>query len=365
MSRNSEQVVVIGGGLGGLAAACVLAVQNIHPLNPLFEYVNEVGPLLITNALLVVPRGRDGSGARPRRIAPRCLRTLCRARVVRIDLGVRRLTLCDTVGHATPDGIRNLVDWTRDLIKGTGEDVKLDWHGHNDRGLGLANALTAIEAGVDRRLHVGAGHRVQVVLLGLRVGHARAFAAPARRSRNSRAFSGKFFCRARPKASASSGTANSRRGEDRSARWQQLGVRVAVLRAARPRVGHSLPSFLARRVTSGAICVPPVRSPPWASAPALPGIARVARNSCDLRGAYEEWQGRMRRYLEMHWEGRRIWGVTAAIIMNLARRLEAAGYDPTVQAFPFQYFDDDSVLRRVSPLLPAAPQLPRRSALEA
>ncbi|MCA1748563.1 MAG: CoA pyrophosphatase [Sphingomonadales bacterium] len=36
-----------------------------------------------------------------------------------------------------------------------------------------------------------------------------------------------------------------------------------------------------------------------------------------------EWQGRMRRYFEMQWEGQRIWGVTAAIIMNLARRLEA------------------------------------------
>ena len=36
-----------------------------------------------------------------------------------------------------------------------------------------------------------------------------------------------------------------------------------------------------------------------------------------------EWQGRMRRYFEMHWEGHRIWGVTAAIIMNLTRRFEA------------------------------------------
>lgn len=34
------------------------------------------------------------------------------------------------------------------------------------------------------------------------------------------------------------------------------------------------------------------------------------------------WKGSMRRYLEMHWQGFRIWGVTAAIIANLARRLE-------------------------------------------
>lgn len=79
-----------------------------------------------------------------------------------INLGVRRLTLCDTVGHATPDGIRNLVDWTRDLIKGTGEDVKLDWHGHNDRGLGVTNAIFALEYGCDR-VHgtcLGVGERV-------------------------------------------------------------------------------------------------------------------------------------------------------------------------------------------------------------
>ena len=79
-----------------------------------------------------------------------------------IELGCRRLTLCDTVGHATPDGIRNLLDWTRDLIEGTGEDVKIDWHGHNDRGLGVSNSIFAIEYGCDR-VHgtcLGVGERV-------------------------------------------------------------------------------------------------------------------------------------------------------------------------------------------------------------
>jgi 8-oxo-dGTP pyrophosphatase MutT (NUDIX family) len=33
------------------------------------------------------------------------------------------------------------------------------------------------------------------------------------------------------------------------------------------------------------------------------------------------WRGAMRRYLEMDYEGFRIWGVTAAIIANLARRV--------------------------------------------
>lgn len=37
-----------------------------------------------------------------------------------------------------------------------------------------------------------------------------------------------------------------------------------------------------------------------------------------------EWQGQMRSYYDMDWQGRRIWGVTAGIIANLARRLKGA-----------------------------------------
>jgi len=82
-----------------------------------------------------------------------------------IDMGVRRLCLCDTVGHATPDGIRNLFDWTHALIRGLGADVHLDWHGHNDRGLGVTNAIVALECGADRVHGTGLG-------IGERVGNA-------------------------------------------------------------------------------------------------------------------------------------------------------------------------------------------------
>src|SRR5213075_3580797 len=67
------------------------------------------------------------------------------------------------VGHATPDGIRNLLKFTRNLLDGLGRsDVGIDWHGHNDRGLGVVNSIFAIEFGADR-VHgtvLGIGERV-------------------------------------------------------------------------------------------------------------------------------------------------------------------------------------------------------------
>ena len=79
-----------------------------------------------------------------------------------IECGARRICLADTVGHATPHGVRELVRFVRELVREAGEDVKIDWHGHRDRGLGLANCLAAIEEGVDR-IHataLGIGERV-------------------------------------------------------------------------------------------------------------------------------------------------------------------------------------------------------------
>ena len=79
-----------------------------------------------------------------------------------IEAGASRICLADTVGHATPDGARNLVRWAKRLVAKTGADVKVDWHGHRDRGFGLANALAAMVAGADR-VHgtaLGIGERV-------------------------------------------------------------------------------------------------------------------------------------------------------------------------------------------------------------
>jgi 2-isopropylmalate synthase len=80
-----------------------------------------------------------------------------------VEHGAHRLCVCDTVGHSTPDGIRNLLKFTRNLLDGMGAShVGIDWHGHNDRGLGVTNTLHAAEFGADR-LHgtaLGIGERV-------------------------------------------------------------------------------------------------------------------------------------------------------------------------------------------------------------
>ncbi len=79
-----------------------------------------------------------------------------------LGAGAERLCLCDTVGHATPQGVARLVGFTRALVVECGVPALIDWHGHNDRGLALANALAAVDAGVDR-VHataLGVGERV-------------------------------------------------------------------------------------------------------------------------------------------------------------------------------------------------------------
>jgi len=93
------------------------------------------------------------------RATPETIRRLFRAA---IHAGAKRVCICDTVGHITPRGVRNLVPYIRQVIQEIGEDVKIDWHGHNDRGLGVINTITAMTSGVDR-VHataLGIGERV-------------------------------------------------------------------------------------------------------------------------------------------------------------------------------------------------------------
>jgi isopropylmalate/homocitrate/citramalate synthase len=89
--------------------------------------------------------------------------TLKRLYLTAIEAGARRICLADTVGHATPNGVRQLVRFVRrEIVAASGEAVKIDWHGHRDRGLAVPNTLAAVEEGVDR-VHgtaLGIGERV-------------------------------------------------------------------------------------------------------------------------------------------------------------------------------------------------------------
>jgi len=79
-----------------------------------------------------------------------------------INYGAKRVCVCDTVGHVIPSGVKRLVEFVGTVIAETGEDVEIDWHGHRDRGLAIANTLAAIEAGATR-VHgcaLGVGERV-------------------------------------------------------------------------------------------------------------------------------------------------------------------------------------------------------------
>ena len=79
-----------------------------------------------------------------------------------IRCGARAVCVCDTVGHATPDGARAVVRFVKKIIDEQGERVRLDWHGHQDRGLGVINSIAAIEGGADQ-VHgsaLGVGERV-------------------------------------------------------------------------------------------------------------------------------------------------------------------------------------------------------------
>jgi 2-isopropylmalate synthase len=68
-----------------------------------------------------------------------------------IDRGVTRICLTDTVGHATSEGVRSLITFARGVIAATGaHGIGLDFHGHNDRGIALDNALCALRHGADR-----------------------------------------------------------------------------------------------------------------------------------------------------------------------------------------------------------------------
>lgn len=62
------------------------------------------------------------------------------------DEGVRGISICDTTGMANPKHVREVCE----LAVSKHADIEWTLHFHNTRGMGLANALAALQSGIDR-----------------------------------------------------------------------------------------------------------------------------------------------------------------------------------------------------------------------
>ena len=123
-------------------------------LDKLLKLTEDAVTFAVKEGLSVMYVTEDTSRADPETI--RALYTAA------IRAGARAVCVCDTVGHSTPDGARAVVRFVKSIIKDEGEQVRLDWHGHQDRGLGVINSIAAIEGGADQ-VHgsaLGVGERV-------------------------------------------------------------------------------------------------------------------------------------------------------------------------------------------------------------
>jgi 2-isopropylmalate synthase len=89
--------------------------------------------------------------------------TVRRLYTTAINCGARAIVVCDTAGHATPMGTFALMRFIMDeVIKPCGQKIRVDWHGHCDRGLATANSMAALVAGADcvHATAIGIGERV-------------------------------------------------------------------------------------------------------------------------------------------------------------------------------------------------------------
>ncbi|GAA3600536.1 hypothetical protein [Kribbella ginsengisoli] len=143
-------------------AICEIAQRSGRPVDayifigvsPIRQYVEEWDADFIMRTIRAAGRECQRGGAEFVLVledAVRCTREVLSAIfAVALDIGVGRLALCDTVGAAAPAAAADLIRWTAEYFTSRDHAVALDWHGHNDRGLALANSMAALAAGCDR-----------------------------------------------------------------------------------------------------------------------------------------------------------------------------------------------------------------------
>jgi len=123
-------------------------------LDKLLKLTEEAVTFAVSEGVPVMYVTEDTTRANPETI--RALYTTA------IQCGAKAVCVCDTVGHSTPDGARAVVKFVKNIIEEQGGNIRLDWHGHQDRGLGVINSIAAIQGGADQ-VHgsaLGIGERV-------------------------------------------------------------------------------------------------------------------------------------------------------------------------------------------------------------
>jgi len=175
MVRDIEPIARIASSAGIPVEACLFigssAIRQYAEdwsIDLLLKRTEESIEFAVKEGLPVMYVTEDTSRAHPE--------TLRRLYRTAIDCGARRVCVTDTVGHATPHGAAQVIRFVAGIVEESGEEIGIDWHGHRDRGLGLANTLAAIAAGASR-VHgcaLGIGERagnapMDLILVNLRL----------------------------------------------------------------------------------------------------------------------------------------------------------------------------------------------------
>lgn len=101
-----------------LEKACALAARENLPFRVSYEDASRAGPDALTRGL----QAATGWGA-------------------------LIVVICDTVGDCVPEGARRLTEFVMNVLARIHSSVEMGWHGHNDKGLSLANAWAAATSG--------------------------------------------------------------------------------------------------------------------------------------------------------------------------------------------------------------------------
>lgn len=111
-------------------------------LPTLLKLAREAVELAVRNGLPVMFVTEDTTRAHPEHLRQIYTEAM--------NAGAARICVADTVGHATPQGVRSLIQYIAGVRDAVNPEVGIDWHGHRDRGMDIINTLAAIEAGADR-----------------------------------------------------------------------------------------------------------------------------------------------------------------------------------------------------------------------